>query len=270
MGWVQYRDGREGRRQRGEEEEEEEEEEGQEGGLDSYCDRGMSQMTYPPSGKALERHLDVPHRPDMPPGTRPRNLVPGQPMSQHAPPPKSSLVWQEERWPPPPRNFSPGWEEERRLPPQRNSSPERQGERRLPPPRTSSPDWHEGRPRADSDTLPARWRKSQPVNKETRDTSQGQPTSKGAKVHFQTPAERRRRTPEDGSQEEESGSSSENSLRGSMVDLEKGDSDPDYRNSALSYCFDVIDREGDEDGFVHVSRGSSGRSLRRSPCGRHP
>ncbi|KAL9066872.1 MAG: hypothetical protein Q9161_007291 [Pseudevernia consocians] len=213
-------------------------------------------MTYRPSGKALERHLDVPHRPDMPPGTRARNLVPGQPMLQHAPTRKSSLVSQEERRPPPPRNFSPDWEEERRLPPQRSSSPGRQGERRLPPSRDSSPDWHRGTPLADSDTLPARWRNSQPVNKETQDTNQGQPTSKGAKVHFQRPTQHRRTTAEDDDDEEEkSGSSSENSLRGSMVDLEKGDNDPDNRNSALSYYFDVIDHEGREDSFVRSSSG---------------
>lgn len=92
-------------------------------------------------------------------------------------------------------------------------------------------------------------------------------------MHFQRPAERRHRTPEDDDDEEEegeSGSSSGNSLRVSMAGSEKGGSKPDDRNSALSYWFDVIDREGYEDGFVHVSRASSRGSSRGSPCGRRP
>ena len=249
MSWVQSRGGKEGRRQRGEEDDE-----GEEEGLGSCCNRAKNQMIYHPSDKSSERHPDVPHRPDLSSGTRPKHLAR-----------ESSLEWQEERRFPSPPNLSPGW----------------QRERPLAPPRTSSPDWHEERPLADSDILPARWLNDQSVNRETRDANQEQPRRKAAKVHFQRPAERRQRIPEDDDddqEEGESGSLSGKSLRASMAGLEKGGSKPDDRNSARSYWFDVIDREWDEDGFVHVSRASSRSSPcgsprgspRGSPCGRRP
>ena len=203
-----------------------------------------------------------------------RDSSPGWQEERRLPPQRRpSPGGQEERRLPPQRRSSPGWQERRRLPLERDSSPGWQTEIRLPPQRRSSPGWqdvrrlpqanpscgwHDERPLADSDTLPARWRNAQPATKETRDNNQGQPTSHGAKVHFLRPVARRQRTPEDDDEEEESGSSSASSLGGSVSIIENGDSKPDDRNLNLSYCLDFFEDvgagSGDEDDFVHVSR----------------
>ena len=91
-------------------------------------------------------------------------------------------------------------------------------------------------------------------------TNQGQNNS--AKVHLQTPAKRRQRTPEE-DDEGESGSSRNNSLGKST---EKAQSRPDGRRFEMSDHFEVIEHDvcgstsgsGDEDGYVHVP-GSGGR-----------
>ena len=123
------------------------------------------------------------------------------------------------------------------------------------------PAGHEERTLADSDTLPGRWRhEAQPAKKEPQDINQ-QTTSKGPKVHFHRPVERRQRSPED---EEVGwdipGSSSCNSLEGSLTIVEKSEGTPDDQRRALSYSPSAIEDEGagsgDEDGYVHVSRGS--------------
>lgn len=58
-----------------------------------------------------------------------------------------------------------------------------------------------------------------------------------------------------------------------MLKVGEGESRPDDRNLSLSYIFNVIEHEGggsgDEDGFVHVSRGSHRGSPRGSPRGSH-
>ncbi|CAF9942578.1 hypothetical protein IMSHALPRED_003892 [Imshaugia aleurites] len=197
----------------------------------------------------------------MPPETRPNRSVHGQ---QKLPPPRprnSSPDWQEARRLPPLRRSSSGWQRERRLPPQRNLSPGWQEERR-PPQRNSSPGWHDGtpgRPRADSNTLPACWRNVRPAETETRDSNQGQTTSRGPKVHFQRPAERRQRTPEE-DDDEESGSSSGDSLRGFVTRSKEGESRPVDKSLALSSYVHVIKHEGagsgDEDDYVYVPYGS--------------
>ena len=181
--------------------------------------------TYRPSGERAERHIEGPGRSDMTPETQSRYYMHGQ----H----RSAL--------PPQRTYSSGWEEERQLPRARNLSP----------------DWHNKRPLADSETLPARWgNEVQPAKKETRDIKQ--PTSKGARVHFQRPVERRPRTPEDDDDEGVSGSSTDDSLKGSLMIVEKDESRLGDRKCALSHSFDVIEDEGagtgDEDGYVYVPR----------------
>ena len=59
----------------------------------------------------------------------------------------------------------------------------------------------------------------------------------------------------------ELGSSPGDSLRGSRARFEEGEGKPDDCSLALSYCFDVIEREGggsgDEDGYVYVPCGGS-------------
>ena len=127
----------------------------------------------------------------------------------------------------------------------------------------TSPGWHEERPLADSDTLPARWRNETRAAKEkTRDINQ-QRTSRGADVDFQMAAARHRRTPADDDyddEDEESGSSSGNSIGGPLMIVENGESKPDVRNRALSPSFQAIEHEGSgsdsEDGYVHVPHGS--------------
>ncbi|KAF6237342.1 hypothetical protein HO173_004232 [Letharia columbiana] len=239
MSWAQPRGGKEGRRQRGGE------------GLDSYCDCAMDRKIFRPSGGDLERRIDVPHRSELPPRTRPGYCLHGQQKLPLPPPQDSSLDWQEERRLPPRPNSSPGWQEKCRLP----------------PPRRWSPGWYEERPLADSDTLPRHWRDAQLAKRDTRGTNQGQPTSKGARVHFQRPAECSQRTPEDEEEEEESGSSPGNSLRGSVAHIEEGEKSDD-RDPGISDYFDMIEHEGagsgDEDDYVYVPDGSP----RGSPCGR--
>ena len=260
MSWLRPRDGRERREQRGIER------------LDTCCDGGNNQRIYQSPDRGVERRMDLPVR-EIIPGPRPMYPVYGQQKLPFAPPRNPSNGWQERRRLPLERDSSPDGREERRVPPQRRSSPGWQEETRLPPQQMSSPGWqdvrrlpqanpsrgwHDERPLADSDTLPARWRNAQPATIEMRDDNQGQPTSKGAKVHFLRPVARRQRTPEEDDEEEESGSSSASSLGGSVAIIEKGESKPDDRNLSLSYCFDCFEDEGagsgDEDGFVHVSR----------------
>ena len=178
--------------------------------------------TYRPSGERAERHIEDSGRSAMTPETQSRY---GQQRSAH----------------PPQRTYSPGWEEQRQLP----------------RPRNPSPDWHDERPLADSETLPARWRNEvQPAKKEMRDNKQ--PTSKGARVHFQRPVERRPRVPEDDDDEGVSASSTDDSLEGSLTIVEKDESRLGDRNCALSHSFEVIEDEdagtGDEDGYVYVPR----------------
>lgn len=123
------------------------------------------------------------------------------------------------------------------------------------------PGWHEERSLADSDTLPACWRhEAQPAKKEPQDINQQNP-SRGPKVHFQRPAERRQRSPEDDDEDWEiPGSSSGNSLGGSLTIVEKSEGRPDDQSSALSHSSSAIEDEVagsvDEDGYVHVLRGS--------------
>lgn len=233
MSCFPSRGGSKGRRQRGGEEKEEE-------GLDSYCDRGIKQMTCRHSGKPLERHLEAPYRPEMASGS---HLWHGHQIAPTQSPRNSSLSWQERRLLLSQRNLSPSWQEERRLPTQRKSSP----------------GWQEEGSLADSDTLPARWRNVQLTKKEAQDAKTGQPTSNGAKVHWENLPEGRQRTPESDDGKEESGSSSGDSHGGSMANVEKGESEPDDRDLALSYYLNVIEHEGygseDEDGFVRVPRG---------------
>ena len=85
-----------------------------------------------------------------------------------------------------------------------------------------------------------------------------QPTSKGARVHFQRPVERRPRTPEDDDDEGFSGSSTDDSFEGSLKIVEKDESRLGDRKCALSHSFDMIEDEGagtgDEDGYVYVPR----------------
>lgn len=184
--------------------------------------------TYRPSGEREERNIEGPGRSEMTPPTRPTHYMHGKQ--------RSAL--------PPQRTSPSGWEDETHL------------LRRMRP-RNPSPDWHDDRARADSDTLPARWENEvQPANKDVRDMKQ--PTSKGARVHFQRSVERRPRTPEDDDDEEVSESSTDNSLEGSLTIVEKNESRLGDRNCALSHSFDVIEDEeagtGDEDGYVYVPR----------------
>ena len=182
--------------------------------------------TYQPSGERAVRHIEGPGRSDMTPEPQPRYYMHGQ----------QRLAL------PPQRTHSSGWEEERQFPRPRNPSPDRHNERLL----------------ADSETLPARWgNEVQPTKKEMRDIKQ--PTSKGARVHFQRPVECRPRTPEDDDDEEGvSGSSTDDSLEGSLTIVEKDESRLGDRKFALSHSFDVVEDEGagigDEDGYVYVPR----------------
>lgn len=80
-------------------------------------------------------------------------------------------------------------------------------------------------------------------------------------MHFHRPAERRQRSPEDDDEDWEiPGSSSGNSLGGSLTIVEKSEGRPDDQSSALSHSSSAIEDEvagsGDEDGYVHVLRGS--------------
>ena len=133
------------------------------------------------------------------------------------------------------------------------------GQQRLPlaPSRNTSPGWYEdeGSPLADSDTLPARWRnEAQPAQKKTQDANQGQPTAMNTKAYSQKLSERRG----DGCQGSES--SLGNSPEGSVVDDEKDAIKSDDRSRDFSCYIDAFDYEGsssgDENGYVHVSRGS--------------
>ena len=90
-----------------------------------------------------------------------------------------------------------------------------------------------------------------------------QPTSKGARVHFHRqvkhrPVERRPETPEDDDDEGVSGSSTDDSLGGSLTIVEKDESRLGDRKCAMSRSFDVVEDEGagtgDEDGYVYVPR----------------
>ena len=264
MSWLRPRDGRERREQRGIER------------LDTCYDSGNNQRICQSSDKGMECRMDVPVR-EVIYGTRPMYPVHGQQKLPFVPPRNPSIDWQERRRLPLERDSSPGGQEERLVPPQRRSSPGWQEERRVPQANPSR-GWHDERPLADSDTLPARWRNTRPATKETWDHNQGQPTSKDTKVHFSRPVARRQRTPEDDYEEEESGSSSvsslgsASSLGGSIAIVEKGESKPDDRSLNLSYCFDLIEDEGaesgDEDGFVHVSRRLRRIRSLSSPYGR--
>lgn len=196
------------------------------------CDFPIDEKTHRPSGRGTDRHADSRHRPEMPPEARSRHPVHGQQKLPLSAPEHSSL----------------GWHKERRL-----------------PPRNVSPGLPQERPLADSDTLPARWRND--AKGEARGTSQGQPRSEGAKVHFREPAKPRLRIPDyDEEEERESELSSDSSSGGTIVNAKGDKHKPDDGGSLLSRCFDLIDHEGegsgDEDGFVHVHRGSSrGRHL---------
>ena len=188
--------------------------------------------TYQPSGERAERNIEGPGRSEMTTQTHhPRYYMHGEQ--------RSAL---------PPQRTSPSdWEEERQLLRRRNPSP----------------DWHDDRRLTESDTLPARRENEvQPARKDMRDIKQ--PTSKGARVHFQRPVERRPMTPEDDDDEGVSGSSTDDSLEGSLTIVEKDESRLGDRKCTLSHSFDVIEHEeagtGDEDGYVYVPR--------RMPLGR--
>ena len=185
--------------------------------------------TYQPSGERAERHIDVPHRLAMSPETRPRYYMHGQR--------KLPL--------PPQRIWSPGWEEERQ-----------QLSRRDP-----SPGWYEENPLAAWETTSARWQDDvPPAKREMRDINQEQPTSKGARVHFQRPAEGHQRSPEEDDDEDLSGLLTDDSLEGSLTIVEKNESRFEDRTCALSHSFDMIDDESagsaDDDGYVYVPRRS--------------
>lgn len=181
--------------------------------------------TYRPSGGRAERHIEGPGRSELTPETQSRYYMHGQE--------RSAL--------PPQRTYSSGREEERQLPHQRKPSP----------------DWHNERSLADSETLPARrGNEVQPAKKEVRDVMQ--PTDKGARVHFQRPVDLRPTTPEDDDDEGVSGSSTDDSLEGSLTIIKKYESRLGDRKCALSHSFDMIEDEGagtdDEDGYVYVPR----------------
>lgn len=190
----------------------------------------MNRPTRRPSGEGEERHVAFAHRPEVAPDMRPSNYKQGQ----H----ESTLR--------PPRNRSPGG----------------QAETQILSPLRLSPSRHREGTLADSDTILARWRDDDQLGKqETLDNSQGWSTSKGPKVHFQRPVERHQRTSEDDDSEKGgSVSSSDSSLGGSLTIVEKDESRFEDRNHALSHSFEMIEhgdaRSGDEDEYVHVSRGS--------------
>ena len=193
--------------------------------LVSYYGVEENPKTYRPSGERAEHHVEAPGRSEMTPETESRYYMHGQQRSA--------------------------------LPPQRTGSSGLKEEKQLQRARHPSPDWHNERPLAASETLPARWgNEVQPAKKQIRDIKQ--PMSKGARVHFQRPVERRPRTPEDDDDEGVSGSSSDDSLEGSLTIVEKDENRLGDRKCALSHSFDMIEDEGtgtgDEDGYVYVPR----------------
>ena len=194
------------------------------GGLLVSCyDFAANPKTYRPSGGRAERHIEDPGRSELTPDTQSGYYMHGQQ--------RSAL--------PPQRTYSSGREEERQLPRQRKPSPE----------------WHNERSLADSETLPARRENEvQPAKKEMPDIKQS--TSKGARVHFQRP--HRPTTPEDDDDEGVSGSTTDDSLEGSLTIVKKHESRLGDRKCVLSHSFDVVEHEGagndDEDGYVYVPR----------------
>ena len=127
----------------------------------------------------------------------------------------------------------------------------------LPPSQNTSPGWYEdeGSPLVDSNTLPARWRnEAQHAREKTQYANQGQPTAKNTKAYSQKLSERR------DDRDQGSESSMGNSLEGSVVNDEKDAIKSDDRSRDFSCYLDAFDYEGsssgDENGYVHVSRGS--------------
>ena len=187
-----------------------------------YYGSAETPRTYQPSGQRAERHLEDPGRSEVTPETQLRYYTGGQ-HSAH----------------PLQRTNSSGREEKRRPPPQRLL------------------DWQNERPFTDPETVPAQRRNEvRHTKKETRVVEQ--PTNQGARVHFQQPVHRRPRTPEDADEEGVSGSSTDDSLEGSLTIVEKDDGRRGDRDCALSQSLDVIEDEGartsDEEGYVYVPR----------------
>ena len=190
-----------------------------------FYDVAPNPKTYRPSGGRAERHIEDPGRSELTPETQSGYYMHGQQRSAH----------------PPQRTYSSGREEGRQLPRQRKPSP----------------DWHNERSLADSETLPARRENEvQPAKKEMPDIKQ--PTSKGARVHFQRAVEHPPTTPGEEDDEGVSGSSTDDSLEGSLTIVKKHESRLGDRKYVLSHSFDVIEDEGagtdDEDGYVYVPR----------------
>ena len=190
--------------------------------LDCRHDVAETPRTYQPSGQRAERHLEDPGRSEVTPGSH--------------------------------SGFYVGEQKNLALPPLRTHSSSREEKRQ--PPHQRIPDWHNVRPPTDSETVPAQRRNEvEHTKKETRDVKQ--PTRLGARVNFQRPVHRRP-TPEDADEEEVSGSSTDDSLEGSLTIVEKDGSRLGDRERALSQSLDVIEDEGartsDEDGYVYVPR----------------
>ena len=272
MSWLPRRDGWERREQTGKER------------LDAYRDSAIDPKIYQPSDEGVERRMDEPRRPEMPPETRPRYSGHGQQNSplgrpfvtcrypadlavEHRTPlsrptPKSWNTGYEQRGidqTSPPRNPSTDWQEERRLPPQRRSSPGWEEERRLPPQRRSSPVWQDVRDLPQLQNFSRGWREERPLA--DSDTLPArlrnyQPAKTETRDYDQgQPRDKgvkvhfsrpddRRQITPEEDDDEEEEEESSSSSASSLGESIAVIRKPDNRNHPMSYSFGLLEHEG--------------------------